>query len=173
MLLAPAEDNVLVFGVQRSGKTSTVAVPTLLEWRGAAVATSTKEELVALTARHRAGLGPVQVFAPLDRDHSWITEMGLRPVTWNLLDSVADAGDAAELADLFTADGKQTQSAHWYLSAANLLTGLFLLEQARGGDIRSVLRRLNETPLLGYLALATVAGDAAEILGAFASTPGA
>ncbi len=31
-LQAPAEDNVLLLGVQRSGKTSTVVVPTLVSW---------------------------------------------------------------------------------------------------------------------------------------------
>src|SRR4029077_2906402 len=72
LLESPAEDNALLLGVQRSGKTSTVVVPTLLTWSGAAVATSTKEELVRLTARHRAGRGPVWVFAPLDRDIAWI-----------------------------------------------------------------------------------------------------
>ena len=41
LLESPAEDNVVLFGVQRSGKTSTVVVPTLLAWCGAAVATST------------------------------------------------------------------------------------------------------------------------------------
>src|SRR6266581_3939492 len=54
LLQSPSEDNVLLFGVQRAGKTSTVVVPTLLGWSGAVVATSTKEELVALTAGHRA-----------------------------------------------------------------------------------------------------------------------
>src|SRR5450759_3429002 len=53
LLQSPAEDNVLLLGVQRSGKTSTVVVPTLLSWAGPAVATSTKEELVRLTAEHR------------------------------------------------------------------------------------------------------------------------
>ena len=72
LVQSPAEDNVLLFGVQRSGKTSTVVVPTLLTWSGAAIATSTKEELVRLTARHRKGIGPVSFFAPLDRDTSWI-----------------------------------------------------------------------------------------------------
>ncbi len=56
-LQSPAEDNVLLLGVQRSGKTSTVVVPTLLTWSGSVVATSTKEELVRLTARHRATFG--------------------------------------------------------------------------------------------------------------------
>jgi len=41
VLQSPAEDNVLLLGVQRSGKTSSVVVPTLLAWAGAAVATST------------------------------------------------------------------------------------------------------------------------------------
>src|SRR5487761_663501 len=99
LLQSPAEDNVLLLGVQRSGKTSTVVVPTLLSWSGSVVATSTKEELVRLTARHRGALGEVSVFAPLDRDTSWITELGLRAATWNPIASVTDCGSAAELAD--------------------------------------------------------------------------
>ena len=39
-LQSPAEDNVLLLGVQRSGKTSAIVVPTLLTWSGATVATS-------------------------------------------------------------------------------------------------------------------------------------
>src|SRR5579863_7094391 len=37
LLQSPAEDNVLLLGVQRSGKTSTVVVPTLLSWSGSVV----------------------------------------------------------------------------------------------------------------------------------------
>src|SRR5712691_3782670 len=83
LLQSPAEDNVLLLGVQRAGKTSTVVVPTLLTWSGAVIATSTKEELVRLTARHRSSRGAVWVFAPLDRDLTWITDLGLRAATWN------------------------------------------------------------------------------------------
>src|SRR5581483_3921336 len=104
LLQSPAEDNVLLLGVQRSGKTSTVVVPTLLTWSGTAVATSTKEELVQLTAARRSSLGPVWVFAPLDRDNSWIKRLGLRAATWNPITSVSDCGSAAELADHFTAN---------------------------------------------------------------------
>src|SRR6266851_632414 len=87
LLQSPAEDNVLLFGVQRSGKTSTVVVPTLLGWASAVVATSTKEELVALTSFSRARRGPLWIFAPLDRDHAWMANLGLRPATWNPLDA--------------------------------------------------------------------------------------
>src|SRR5438270_3986329 len=89
LIQSPAEDNVLVLGVQRSGKTSTVVVPTLLGWAGAVVATSTKEELVALTSRRRQQFGPVWVFAPLDRDHRWIDRLGLRPASWNPVTAAA------------------------------------------------------------------------------------
>jgi len=123
LLAAPSEDNLLVFGVQRSGKTSTVVIPTLVEWQGAAVATSTKEELVTLTARHRMMRGPVHVFAPLDQDPSWTAALGLRSVTWNPLAEVTTPGLAAELADVLTTEGKTSRNPHWYISAANLLTG--------------------------------------------------
>ena len=172
LLQSPPEDNVLAFGVQRSGKTSTLAVPTLLTWRGAAIATSTKEELVRLTGRHRAALGPAYVFAPLDRDTTWVDRLGLYAVTWNPLAECNDAGTAAELADVFTSSGKTGESSHWYLSAANLLTALFLLHQDKSSALAAVLSDLNRTPINGYAVLgAQASGTAAEILSGFAATP--
>jgi type IV secretion system protein VirD4 len=173
VLQSPPEDNVILFGVQRSGKTSTVVVPTLLGWRGALVATSTKEELVKLTAHRRASSGPVFVFAPLDRDHSWIRELGLSPATWNPLEAVDSCGSASELADHFTSDGKRGHAAHWYLAASSLITGLAVCERERDGDMRTVLRRLNRTTPSEYIGLSKVVEDASasELLLAFALTP--
>ena len=173
LLQSPAEDNVLLFGVQRSGKTSTIVVPTLLGWRGAVVATSTKEELVALTAQHRSRLGPVWVFAPLDRDHAWMESLGLRAATWNPLASVEDCATASELADHFTAEGKRGTSTHWYLAASSLITGLAVCEREQGGDMRSLLMRLNRTANSEYIGLSAVVEDAtaSELLIAFAQTP--
>jgi type IV secretory pathway TraG/TraD family ATPase VirD4 len=173
LLQSPAEDNVLLLGVQRSGKTSTVAVPTLLSWQGAVVATSTKEELVRLTSATRRRVGPVWVFAPLDRDHSWMEPLDVEAARWNPVDDAVDCGAAAELADLFTAEGKRGPSSHWYLSAANLLTGLIAFARERDGDIRTVLITLNRTAQAEYLALAGVLSDqtAADLLVAFSMTP--
>jgi type IV secretion system protein VirD4 len=173
LLQSPAEDNVILFGVQRSGKTSTVVVPTLLAWKGAVVATSTKEELVALTGKHRAAIGRVFVFAPLDRDHAWMARLGLRPATWNPIDAIDSCGAASELADHFTASGKRGYSAHWYLAASSLIAGLAVCERERGGDMRSVLARLNRTAIPEYVGLAGVVEDqnASELLLAFAHTP--
>lgn len=173
LLQSPAEDNALLFGVQRSGKTSAVVVPTLLGWKGAVVATSTKEELVRLTAYHRYKTGPIWVFAPLDRDHSWMERLGVRPATWNPLDAVDSCGSASELADHFTAEGKRGTSTHWYLAASSLITGLAVCERERAGDMRSVLKRLNRTATAEYIGLSGVVKDASasELLLAFALTP--
>ena len=173
LIQSPAEDNVILFGVQRSGKTSAVVVPTLLAWGGAAVATSTKEELVALTAHVRTLIGPVVVFAPLDRDHVWIRELGLEPATWNPLDAVDSCGAAAELADHFTAPGKRGDSSHWYLAASSLLTGLAVCERERGGDMGTLLTRLNRTAVSEYIGLAKAVEDpqASDLLVGFALTP--
>jgi type IV secretory pathway TraG/TraD family ATPase VirD4 len=168
----PDEDNLLVFGVQRSGKTSTVIVPTLLSWPGAAVATSTKEELVTLTGRHRRRQGPVYVFAPLDDDHGWVTKLDLEPVSWNPLSEIRGSGSAGELADVFTAEGKASHSPHWYHSAANLLTGMFLLGNFLEGDMAMVLDFLNSMPPGGFGVLGTQAGGRAQaILEGFSHTP--
>jgi type IV secretion system protein VirD4 len=173
LLQSPAEDNVLLLGVQRSGKTSTVVVPTLLTWSGTAVATSTKEELVRLTGRARSMIGPVFVFAPLDRDVSWITDLGLQTATWDPIASVTDCASAAELADHFTAAGKRGSDAHWYLSAASLITALAVLASERGGDMAFVLSALNRTAQTAYAELADGVGDpvASDLLTAHALTP--
>jgi type IV secretion system protein VirD4 len=172
-LQSPAEDNVLLLGVQRSGKTSAIVVPTLLTWSGATVATSTKEELVNLTHDRRRRLGPTWVFAPLDEDSSWLDRLGIPASTWNPLDAAATSGAAAELADHFTAQGKRGQNAHWYLAASSLISGLAVCEREHGGDMRSVLARLNRTASSEYIGLARTVKDttAAELLLAYALTP--
>ncbi len=173
VLQTPADDNALIFGVQRSGKTSTVVVPTLLGWRGAVVATSTKEELVRLTGPHRARLGPVWVFAPVDRDSTWITELGLQTATWNPVADAYDPARALEIADLFTSEGKQGPSAHWYLSAASLLAGLILAAHDSHEDLRSVVDRLHNLSHSHFASLAAQQRDpvAKELLTAFVNTP--
>ncbi len=173
LLQSPAEDNVLLLGVQRSGKTSTVVVPTLLSWSGSVVATSTKEELVRLTARHRGALGEVSVFAPLDRDTSWITDLGLQSAAWNPIASLSDCGSAAELADHFTSAGKRGSGAHWYLSAANLITALCVLAKERGADMGFVHTTLSRTAQADYLELSKLVEEdpAADLLMAHALTP--
>jgi type IV secretion system protein VirD4 len=80
LIATEAETSVLVIGPTRSGKTSGLVVPNLLEWAGPAIVTSTKSELVDLTAAHRRCGGPVFVYDPTG-------EIGDRAdtVTWSPL----------------------------------------------------------------------------------------
>jgi type IV secretion system protein VirD4 len=80
LIATEAETSVLVIGPTRSGKTSGLVVPNLLEWQGPAIVTSTKSELVDLTAAHRRSVGPVYVYDPTG-------EIGERAdrVTWSPL----------------------------------------------------------------------------------------
>ena len=64
LILTERETSVLVVGPTRSGKTTCLVVPNLLEWRGPAIVTSTKGELLALTAARRQRIGPVYVYDP-------------------------------------------------------------------------------------------------------------
>src|SRR4029077_9824772 len=49
-LVTQPETSVLIIGPTRSGKTAGLVIPNLLDWDGPAIATSTKSELVELTA---------------------------------------------------------------------------------------------------------------------------
>lgn len=59
-----AEESVLVLAAARQGKTSQVMIPMLHRWRGPAIATSVRRDIVEATASLRALLGPVLVLAP-------------------------------------------------------------------------------------------------------------
>ena len=89
------------------------------------------------------------------------------------MEAAATSGAAAELADHFTSEGKRGHNAHWYLAAASLISGLVISEREQGGDMRSVVARLNSTPTSEYVGLARTLKDttAAELLLAYALTP--
>ena len=183
VLMSGLETSVLVLGVNRSGKTTTLVIPTLVAWRsGGVLATSTKRELPRITGPYRAGLGlgRVSVFAPLEEDQAWIRDLGLEVATWNPISDVSSAGGAAELVDLLTAEGRHAASdPMWINEAAALLLGLVLAEREaladgrRGGDLTAVRARLLETRVAEYAGLAMSVRDpeAKQIFAAFSRTP--
>ncbi|NUQ99926.1 MAG: type IV secretory system conjugative DNA transfer family protein [Streptomyces sp.] len=59
-----AEESVLVLAAARQGKTSQVMIPMLHRWRGPAIATSVRRDIVEATASLRALIGPILVLAP-------------------------------------------------------------------------------------------------------------
>ena len=64
VLRADGETSTLVIGPTRSGKTTGVIIPNVLYHDGPVVITSTKFELIKLTAGHRHQIGPVWIYDP-------------------------------------------------------------------------------------------------------------
>ena len=108
------ETSVLVIGPTRSGKTAGLVVPNILDWNGPAIATSTKSELVDLTAGHRQRIGPVYVYDPTGE----VSER-VRTVTWSPLAGCEDLDRAWMVASWLCASLQQgggrgdNDWAHW------------------------------------------------------------
>jgi type IV secretory pathway TraG/TraD family ATPase VirD4 len=132
---------VLVLGPTQSGKTSGLAIPALLEWRGAAVATSVKGDLVAVTRGARAGLGRVWVFDPTGA-------AGDGPAArWSPLAEAATWRGAQRMASWLVeaTPGRAglSEGAFWYAAAAKLLAPLLLAAAAGRRSMADVVRWAN------------------------------
>lgn len=139
LIATERETSVLVIGPTRSGKTSGLVVPNLLEWQGPAIVTSTKSELVDLTATHRGALGPVSVYDPTG-------EIGDRrdTVTWSPLVG-CESLDVAWTVAAWLCAGLQQGSprgdsdwAHWAESGKLLIAPLLFAAAGSGQSIVEV-----------------------------------
>ena len=138
------ERSVLVLGPSRSGKTSALVVPNVLASSGAVVATSTKPDVLRLTARARTSVGWCLVFDP-----TGIAELppGVHRVGWSPVSAAREWHGALEVADAMvrTARGRPSGPAgagadgHWTERAAALLAPLLHAASLNGTTMRSVL----------------------------------
>ena len=133
-------DNLYVVGPPRSGKTSQVILPTLLEWRGPAVATSTRRDVASAL---------VDAGRPVDLIYIGIGGIGdklaAHRVSWDLLIGCADPSVAARRAKMLvdaTSSTDSTGSSYWQTSATVLLQNLFLAAAALAKDMTEVLNWL-------------------------------
>lgn len=131
--------SLLVLGATRSGKTTGLAIPAILEWPGPVLCTSTKGDLVDDTAGYRSRLGRVQVFDPSASTSfptaSW-TPMA-RSVTWD--GAMADAHALAD-AGKITAGAGLKMAGLWYSGAQKLLAPYLFAAARTGRTITDVAR---------------------------------
>ena len=133
MLLRAEQRHALVaFGPPQSGKSAGLAIPTLLEWAGPAVASSIKTDLLAATLERRRRLGRVFVFDPFALS-------GAASDTWSPLRAGRTWDGALEVA--------------WRLAAAGELDHKGVEE----GDFWAVAAEQRIAPLL-YTAARTESG---------------
>lgn len=141
MIATEPETSVLVIGPTRSGKTSGLVVPNVLDWQGPAIVTSTKAELVDLTSAHRSRSGPVYVYDPTG------DSPGRRPsTTWSPLAGCGTL-DASWRAAAWLCAGLQQGGgrgdndwAHWAESGKLLIAPLLFVAAATGRTIVDVGR---------------------------------
>jgi type IV secretion system protein VirD4 len=141
LLYAEHRHALVAFGPPQSGKSAGIAIPALLEWRGPAVASSIKTDLLSATRARRETLGEVLVFDPFGlaqtRSHTWsplhgaTTWDGALEVAWRL----ASAGEL----DRRGVEGGD----FWAVAAEQRLAPLLYTAAAGGAGMDSVVRWVN------------------------------
>lgn len=138
-LVTQSETSVLVIGPTRSGKTTGLVIPNLFDWNGPAIATSTKSELVELTAGYRQTVGPVHIYDPTG-------EIGtrFRTVTWSPIAGCDKLDRAWTVASWLCASLQQgggrgdNDWAHWAESGKLLIAPLLYVAAVSGRTIVDV-----------------------------------
>jgi type IV secretion system protein VirD4 len=144
LLAAEERQSVIVVAPSQSGKTTGLAIPALLEWRGPVLATSIKSDLLVDSITRRQALGEVMVFdpaqvtgtvrtraTPLQSCGSWRGAM--RVAHW--LAASARSGS-----------GGLRDSEFWYSTAEKLLAPLLFAAESGGETMESVVRWLDLGP---------------------------
>lgn len=140
MLRATWEDVVTMIAGPRTGKTTTIAVPAVLDAPGAVYVTSNKRDLYDYTAAIRAKGGPVWLFDPQR------IAGGLPTFWWNPLDLAVDVTGARTLAGLFASATRPVGSSSdsYFDPEGEEVLAMLLLAAASGArPITDVYRWLN------------------------------
>jgi type IV secretory pathway TraG/TraD family ATPase VirD4 len=124
LLRASWEDVVLAICAPRSGKTTCLAVPAVLDAPGPVIATSNKADLWTHTALLRGQDTGEQVWT---FDPQRVTR-GEQSFVWDALAGISTVADARRLAGHFIQEVRRTadQGDFWDRDAEDLLTGLLL-----------------------------------------------
>ena len=125
---APPEQSVLVLGPPRSGKTSSLVVPTILAADGPVVSTSTKPDVLEVTASARSRAGDCLLFDPSGTVGA---PEGVAPVRWSPVPACRRWDDAMLVAAALVGAGRSpgatptaSHGDHWQERAEALLAPL-------------------------------------------------
>ena len=139
VVAAEAAQSLVVVGPTQSGKTTCLAVPAILGWRGPVVAASVKSDLLRDTLGACRRRGRVWCVDPTGAtgvpSSEWSPLAGCRE--WRRAGAVAlDLCEAAKT----SADGAMADGDFWYATAAKLLAPLFYAAALDGRPMTDVVR---------------------------------
>lgn len=142
---AYSEHCVVVLGPPRSGKTSSIVIPTILSAPGAVVITSTKRDVLDHTLYARSGMGRIWVYDPSSPD---ATIARGEPVRWSPVTHCGDWDRARSMASAMVdvADhSKDIENGNYWRQSAKVLLAPLLHAAALSGstivDVRSWMAR--------------------------------
>ncbi len=154
LLYAEERHALVAFGPPQSGKSAGLAVPALLEWRGPAVASSIKTDLLDATVRRRRALGEVFVFDPFELSgataHTWSplgaanTWDGALEVAWRLASAGEVDQKGVEGGDFWAIAAEQRLAPLLYAAAGTDLGMDSVVRWAYGQGTRELDAALNE-----------------------------
>jgi type IV secretory pathway TraG/TraD family ATPase VirD4 len=158
-LYAGVEQAVLIVGPPRSGKTSSLVIPAVLDAPGAMVSTSTKPDVLYNTADFRSGVGLVWVFDPSGTIELpwWAHRLHWSPVQGCHQFDTATAM-AHALASAARPGAQHSESSHWVERAEALLAPLLFAAALRGRTIGSVCQWVLGRDLREPLAVVEASG---------------
>jgi type IV secretion system protein VirD4 len=138
LLRAEQRHALVLFGPPQSGKSAGLAVGALLEWKGPAIASSIKTDLLQATVARRRQLGRVFVFDPFGLS-------GQPTSTWSPEHDAETFDDALEIAHRLTSAGELDQRSveggdFWSVAAEQRLAPLLYLACRTGKGISALVR---------------------------------
>jgi type IV secretion system protein VirD4 len=165
-LAAEKAQSLVVIGPTQSGKTTSLAVPAILGWRGPVLAASVKSDLLRHSLGTRARLGQVWCIDPTGAT-------GARPSSWSPLAACRQWHEAcraaAELCEAAKADGTTADGEFWYATAGKLLAPLFVAAALDNRTMADVVRWV-DTQEVGEVAAILERAAPPEVLHAAQAT---
>jgi type IV secretion system protein VirD4 len=144
LIAAEERQSVIVLAPAQSGKTTGLAIPSLLEWEGPALVTSVKSDLLAATLAERRERGRAMVFDPVEA-----TRLG--SVCVSPLRTCGSWYGALSVASWLSAAARPggeglSDADFWFKSAEKLLAPLLFAAANSGKDIGTVVKWLDMGP---------------------------
>jgi type IV secretion system protein VirD4 len=145
LVAAEPAHSLMVVGPTQSGKTSALAIPAMLEWRGPLLAASVKDDLLVPTALWRSSLGDVRCYDPTATAAATCAQSsGWSPLcaarSWPGAKRMASA-----LCSVARVGGSGMEDAgFWYAQAEKLLAPLLFAAATSGSRMADVVRWLDE-----------------------------
>lgn len=141
LIAAEPGRSLLVVAPTQSGKTSSLAVPAILEWEGPVLATSVKTDLVHDTLARRQEMGDAMIMDPTGAT-------GLNRVRATPLSGCGSWERTLQIAHSLVGAAKPERpglegSEFWYGLAEKLIAPLLRAARIGGGDMASVMRWLD------------------------------